>query len=107
MKHIPMEHQPYRQKRDHIRQHKCLLAQINCSGRKPVSLRILINVPSNFSKCVCKQFLLCNILPGLICICNDMYEICAKTFLEGTFMCAPSFLLCAGLMACLCRISWW
>ena len=23
-----------------------------------------------------------------------MYEICAKSFWEGTFICAPSFLLC-------------
>src|SRR6218665_962807 len=61
MKHIPMEHQPYRQKRDHIRQHKCLLAQINCSGRKLVSLRILINVPSNFSKSVCVNNFFCAI----------------------------------------------
>src|SRR6218665_453952 len=34
------------------------------------------------------------------CIWNDVYEICAKTFLEGTFMCAPSFLVCARLKAC-------
>src|SRR6218665_251473 len=33
------------------------------------------NVPYNFSKCVCIQFLLRNILPGLICIWNDVYEI--------------------------------
>ena len=39
----------------------------------------------------------------LVCVFNDVYEICAKTFLEGTFMCAPSFLVradCALLMAC-------
>src|SRR6218665_1814023 len=28
------------------------------------------------------------------------YKICAKAFLEGTFMFAPSFLVCAGLTAC-------
>ena len=26
--------------------------------------------------------------------------MCANTVLEGTFMCAPSFLVCARLMAC-------
>ena len=26
-----------------------------------------------------------------------MYEICAKIYLEGTFMCTPSFLVCARL----------
>src|SRR6218665_3152119 len=35
----------------------------------------------------------------LICIWNDMTEICAKLSLEGTFMCAPSFLVCAHLTA--------
>ena len=29
-----------------------------------------------------------------------MYEICAKSFLEGTFMCAPSIPVCARLMTC-------
>jgi len=29
-----------------------------------------------------------------------MYEICANTLLEGTFMCAPSFLVCTCLTAC-------
>src|SRR6218665_387507 len=48
------------------------------------------------------RFLLCNILPGpgLICICNDVYEICAKTLLEEIFMCASSFLACAHLTVC-------
>ena len=32
---------------------------------------------------------------GLICICGDVYEICVKTFLEGTFLCASSFCVCA------------
>src|SRR6218665_1303309 len=44
--------------------------------------------------CVRIKLLLCNILPGLICIWKDVYEICAKTFLEGKFMCAKNF-LCA------------
>ena len=35
------------------------------------------------------QSLLHNILPGLICTWSDMYEICAKTFLEETFMRSP------------------
>src|SRR6218665_2366688 len=38
------------------------------------------------------KFLLCNILPGISCIWNDVYEIRAKTFLEvcglQVFMCA-------------------
>ena len=29
-----------------------------------------------------------------------MYEICAKTFLEGTYMCAQSFLVCTRVTAC-------
>jgi len=37
---------------------------------------------------------------GLIRISNDVYEISAKTFLERTFMCAPSFLVSASLTAC-------
>src|SRR6218665_2731320 len=61
--------------------------------------------PLIFKVCVCdrayKISVLCNILPGLICIWNDVYEIIiCKTFLEGTFMCAPSFLVCARLTAC-------
>ena len=47
-----------------------------------------------FEVCVCLKFLLCNIWPGLICSWNDVYEISAKTFLEGVFMCTPIF-LCA------------
>ena len=62
----------------------------------------LINVPFNFSKSVRIKFILCDILPEIICIWNAVYEICAKTFLEGTFMCTPSFLVCAHLMACVC-----
>ena len=58
------------------------------------------NVPSFFKVCVRIKFPLCNILPGLSCIWIDIYEICAETFLEGTFMCAPSFLVCAHLTAC-------
>jgi len=29
-----------------------------------------------------------------------MYEICAKTILERTFMCTPSFPVCACLTTC-------
>jgi len=29
-----------------------------------------------------------------------MYEIGVKTFVEGIFMCAPSFLVCARLTTC-------
>ena len=29
-----------------------------------------------------------------------MYEICAKAFLEGTFMSVPRFLVCTHLMTC-------
>ena|SRR6218665_19407 len=54
--------------------------------------RVRCNVPSNFSKSVCLKFLLCNILPGLICIWNNVYKIFAKTFLKGKFMSASSFL---------------
>jgi len=50
--------------------------------------------PLIFKVCVRITFPLCNILPGLICIWNDMYEVCAKTFFEGTFMCAQSFRVC-------------
>ena len=42
----------------------------------------------------------CNILPGLICIWIDVYEICVKTFWKEIFVCAPSFLVCAHLMVC-------
>src|SRR6218665_2347431 len=44
-----------------------------------------------FKVCVRIKFLLCNTLVGLICIWNDVYEICSKTFLEETFMCALCF----------------
>ena len=44
--------------------------------------------PQVFKVSVRIKCLLCNILPELISIWNDTYEICAKTFLEGTFMCA-------------------
>ena len=33
-----------------------------------------------------------------------MYKICAETFLEETFMCAPSFLVCVRLTACVCTV---
>jgi len=46
------------------------------------------------------KFLLCNILPDLFLIWNDVYEICAKTFLEGNLLRAPSFFVCARLMTC-------
>src|SRR6218665_1495313 len=50
-----------------------------------------------FKVCVRIKFLLCNILSRLICIWSDVYEICAKAFLEGTFICNPRFLVCARL----------
>src|SRR6218665_427698 len=41
------------------------------------------NVPSNLLKVyVCTKFLVSNILPALIYIYNDMYEMCAKTFFK-------------------------
>src|SRR6218665_2065245 len=41
--------------------------------------------PLIFHSLCAQKILLCNILPGLICIWNVEYKICAKTFLEGTF----------------------
>ena len=35
--------------------------------------------PLIFKACACIHFLLCNSLPELNWICNDMYEMCAKT----------------------------
>src|SRR6218665_4202135 len=35
-----------------------------------------------FEVCVCLKFLLCNILPGLICIWNAVYEVGAKHIFE-------------------------
>ena len=64
------------------------------------SVSLMINVPSNFLKSMVTvqiRYLLCNILPGLICICDDVNEICVKPFLKGNFLCAPSFLVCARL----------
>lgn len=50
---------------------------------------------------------LCNILPGLICTWNDVNEICAKEFLEGTFMCTRQVLLCALVTRPVCvHCSW-
>jgi len=43
-----------------------------------------------------------NILPALVWIWNDVYEICANTFLHGTFMCAPSLHVRARLITCVC-----
>ena len=40
--------------------------------------------PQIFKICVRIKFLLCNILPGLNGIWNDVYEIRTKAFLEGT-----------------------
>jgi len=49
-------------------------------GENPAVIGLAVtNAPSNFS-----------VLPGLICTWNDVYELCAKTFFEGKFMCAPS-----------------
>jgi len=59
--------------------------------------------PLIFKVCVHIKFLLCNILPGLVWIWNDVYEIVAKAFLEGIFMCAPCFLVCARLTTCVRR----
>src|SRR6218665_233656 len=42
--------------------------------------------PLIFESLCAHKILLCSILPGLICIWNDMYEICTKTFMKGTFM---------------------
>jgi len=47
--------------------------------------------------CVRIKYLLSNVLPELIWIWNDVSEICANTFLEETFLCAPTFLVCARL----------
>ena len=58
--------------------------------------------PLIFKVSVHMKFLLCNILPGLVWIWNDVYEIVAKAFLEGIFMCAPCFLVCARLTTCMC-----
>jgi len=42
-------------------------------------------------------------LPGLICDWNNVYEICAKTFLEGTFMsCVLQVFLCALIPRLVC-----
>ena len=46
------------------------------------------NVPSSFSKSVY------NILPGLVCIWNDVYEICANHFFKKH--------LCALQLVCTC-----
>ena len=43
---------------------------------------------------------MCNILPELICIWNDLFEVYAETILEGTFMCGTSFLVCTRVMTC-------
>ena len=47
-------------------------------------LRIKVIVPCNFLKsCVRIKFLLCNILPGLVCMWDNVLEICAKACLKG------------------------
>lgn len=53
-----------------------------------------IDVPSNFLSMCIQVIYLCNILPCLVCIWNNMCEMCANTFLEANFLCIPS-LLCA------------
>src|SRR6218665_3310635 len=56
------------------------------------------NVPSNFFKvCVCIKCLLCNILPEFGMTCMKYVQ---NTVWEGTFICAPSFLVCARLTTC-------
>jgi len=50
--------------------------------------------PYYFKVCVHIKFLLCNSLPELIWIWNNVYEICAKTFLKE-HLCALQVLFCA------------
>src|SRR6218665_3633625 len=61
--------------------------------------------PLIFQRLCAHKFSLRNILPRLICIWNNVYEIlCAKTFLEGTFYVhskfPSSFRVRAHLTAC-------
>ena len=70
-------------------------------GRIVVYFRVETNVPSNFFKiCVRIKFLLYNILPELVWIWNNMYEIMCKTFLEVTFMVRSKFFVCAHFTTC-------
>ena len=61
--------------------------------------------PLIFKVCVRIKFPLSNFLPALVCIWNDINEIRAKTFSEGTFTCTQSFLVCAHLVTCVCMHS--
>ena len=79
---------------------------VKFDSSKPFYHQLLSTIYSMFllifqSLCTHKVFL-CNILPGIICIRNDVCELCANTFLDGIFMCAPNFLVCARLTACVC-----
>ena len=65
----------------------------------------MTNVPSNFSKSVCTVFCATFYQESSVFGTDDMYETCAKTFLEETSMCAPSFLVCTRLTACVCTHS--
>lgn len=48
------------------------------------------------------KFVMCNILPALTCIWNDVFLVYAKTLLDETFVCAPSFLVCVRLTPPVC-----
>ena len=54
-----------------------------------------------FSKvCVHIEFLLCNIYQDLSVFGTTCTKLCAKAFFEGTFLCAPRFLVCARHAVC-------
>src|SRR6218665_3445055 len=59
-------------------------------------------VPVILESLCAEKFLLCSILPGLICIWNDVYENMCKVCLDGTFMCASSF--CCAIISRLCSL---
>ena len=65
---------------------------------RPVTRRAMF--PLIFLKSVRTKFPVCNLLPALIYVQNDMHETRAKTFFKGKFMCAPSFLVCAHRTTC-------
>ena len=75
-----------------IKKHNCSDHQsCRATGRAPV-------FPLIFQSMCVHQ--MCNILPGLIGIWKDVYETCVKTFLKGTYMCAPNFIVCTRPTAC-------
>src|SRR6218665_610863 len=51
--------------------------------------------------CVRMKFFVCNILPGLICNWNDVYEICEKHFWKE-HLCALKVFLCALVSQPMC-----